>query len=202
MAPLHPADAARLFDIAEEAIRAGLAGQRPTAPQLDALPDALRAPIGVFVTLLVGGELNGCIGSIEGTEPLAHAVARHAWNAAFRDPRLPALRPEDWDRLTIEISVLSPLTPMPAHSRAELLAALRPGIDGLVIVGGGRQAVFLPVVWEQLPNPDDFLDYLQRKAGMAPRSWPADMRGLRFTAEKLARRAQTPSTGISTVHQQ
>jgi hypothetical protein len=81
-----------LLDIAERAIVDGLRNSRPTVPTPDELPDELHRPVGAFVTLNVHGQLNGCIGSIETDEPVGVSVARHAWSAAFTDPRLPALR--------------------------------------------------------------------------------------------------------------
>jgi hypothetical protein len=48
--------------------------------------------------------------------------------------------------------------------------------------------VFLPAVWEELPEPTSFLDHLQRKAGLAPGRWVHGMRAHRFTALRFARR--------------
>jgi len=186
---LGPAETRLLLDIAAAAIIDGLLDRPPGAPPVTALPPPLREERGTFVTLTVDGSLNGCTGTIEGVEPLGHAVARHAWSSAFTDPRLPALRPEDHERLLIEVSVLSGLSPLPARSRDDLLDRLRPRVDGLVIAAGRRRAVFLPAVWEQLPDPAEFLDHLQLKAGLPAHSWPAEMRAHRFTAERFARRA-------------
>ncbi len=141
------------------------------------------------MTLTVAGELNGCIGNVEGIEPLGHAVARLALSAAFDDPRLPALRPVDYPHLTIELSLLSGLSTIAAGSRADLLRALRPHHDGVVVTAGPRQGLFLPSVWEQLPSPDEFLDHLWIKAGLTPRTWPTDLRAFRFTAQAYRRRA-------------
>lgn len=182
-------DAEALLDVAGAAIAAGHRGARLSLPSLAALPAALRRPSGAFVTLRVGGALNGCIGSVEPVEPLAHAVARHARAAAFADPRLPALRPEQHDRLDVEVSVLSPLAPLPCDTRAALLGALRPGVDGLLIAAGRRQAVFLPAVWEHLADPEAFLAQLEEKAGLRRGRWPAGLRAWRFTAEKYRRPA-------------
>lgn len=188
-ARLTAADAGALFGVAEAAIAAGHHGSRLSLPSLAGLPPALRRPSGVFVTLRVGGELNGCIGGVHPVEPLAHAVARHARSAAFGDPRLPPLRPEQHDRLDVEISVLSPLAPLPAATRAELLAALRPGTDGLFLAAGRRQGVFLPVVWDHLPDPEAFLAQLEAKAGLRPARWPAGLAAWRFTADTYRRPA-------------
>lgn len=186
-APLTADDAEQLLDIADASIIDGLLGAPPTPPPLALLPAALRDHVGVFVTLTVGGELNGCIGSIEGAEPLGHGTARHAWSAAFADPRLPALRRADYQRLTLEVSVLSPLAPLEAGSRQGVLEQLRPGIDGLVIALGARQGVFLPAVWEHLADPEAFLDHLQLKAGIPPGWWHEAIRAWRFTAVKFSR---------------
>ena len=188
----HPLDARQidaLLDIADRAIVDGLRNVRPTLPAPNTLAAELLRPVGTFVTLNVHGELNGCIGSIQTDEPLGVSVAKHAWSAAFTDPRLPALRWIDYEHLDIEISILSPLSPAPAPSRAALLEVLRVDVDGLLISSGARRAVFLPSVWEQLRSPETFLTQLFRKAGLDPASWPDDLRADVFTADKFARRA-------------
>jgi AmmeMemoRadiSam system protein A len=183
---LRDQEAARLLDLADDAILDGLLGRPFVAPDLAALPLALRRPTGAFVTLNVDGELNGCIGTVEAVEALASAVPRLARSAAFSDPRLPALRLADYPSLTIEVSVLSPLAPASAGSRRELLDRLRPGMDGLVVAAGPRQAVFLPAVWEKLADPEAFLDHLQHKAGLRG-TWPQGMRAWTFAVQRLAR---------------
>jgi AmmeMemoRadiSam system protein A len=187
--PLGVGDVDLLLDIAERAIVDGLRNVRTIVPALHDLPDGLRRTAGTFVTLNVRGELNGCIGSIESDEAVGVSIARHAWSAAFTDPRLPALRWVDYDHLDIEISILSPLAPIPASSRDALLDVLEPGVDGLLIAAGSRRAVFLPSVWEQLPSASTFLARLFHKAGLPPDSWPDDIHALTFTADKFGRRA-------------
>jgi AmmeMemoRadiSam system protein A len=191
---LNAVEAELLLDIADETIIAGLRGRLPLTRDPADLPPVLRASVGSFVTITVSGELNGCIGSIVGSEPLGAAVARHAWAAAFSDPRLPALRPSDYEHLTIDVSVLSRLAEIPVGSHRELLADLRPGVDGLVIDAGRERAVFLPAVWEALPGPDEFLDQLYAKAGLVPGSWPDRMQAFRFTTE-MAHRGAGRATG-------
>jgi AmmeMemoRadiSam system protein A len=178
-----------LLDVAERAIVDGLRHRHPTVPTRDGLPDELRRETGAFVTLHVDGDLNGCIGSIETDDAVGVSVARHAWSAAFADPRLPPLRWVDYDRLHIEVSLLSPLAPMAAASRDALIDAIEPGVDGLLIAAGSRRAVFLPSVWDQLPTPEEFLTRLVRKAGLDPASWPADLVAFCFTTEKYGRHA-------------
>lgn len=178
-----------LFALADLGVRAGLAG-RPH-PEVDpaALLPALREPRGVFVTLEVDGALNGCIGTIQGVEPLGVAVPRLAWAAAFADPRLPPLTPDDYRSLEIKLSLVDPLEPVPATSEADVVAALRPGVDGLVIRRGRAQATFLPAVWLKVPDPLDFVRRLEAKADLRPGQWPAGMRAWRYTATEYRRRA-------------
>ena len=184
---LGPKDAARLLDTADTAILEGLAGRSHQIIALQELPDALGRTLGSFVTLHVDDELNGCIGNVEGIEPLGHAVPRLAWSAAFADPRLPALEPSERDRLRIEISLLSPLSPLAADSYSALIANVRPGVDGVVVQMGRRQGLFLPSVWTQLPEADTFVEQLFRKAGLIARSWTSETRVHRFTTTTYRR---------------
>jgi AmmeMemoRadiSam system protein A len=193
---LGPPDAELLLDVAEAAIAAGVAGAAHETPTLDAPPPGLRSRRGAFVTLTVAGELNGCIGRVEGDESLVVAVARLARAAAFADPRLPALRALDLPHLTIELSVLSPLAAVDAADRPGLIRALRPGLDGVVVGGAGARGLFLPTVWEQLPDPEDFLDALWGKAGWPPGTWPADLRAHRFTTERFHRHPTPHRRGV------
>lgn len=180
-----------LLQIAERSIAEGLENRGPTIPGPAHLPADLQRPLGSFVTLKVRGELNGCIGSIETDEPLGGSVARHAWSAAFSDPRLPQLRVADCEHLEVEISILSALDPIPADSADALLDSLRAGVDGLLIAAGRQQAVFLPAVWDQIPSAEMFVTHLFAKAGLANSSWPANLEAFVFTAQKIQRHVQT-----------
>ena len=92
---LSPDEAELALDIADAAIRDVLAGRTPDPPALHTLPANLHRPSGAFVTLTVHDELNGCIGTVGGDEPLGLAVARLAAAAAVDDPRLPRLSSSD-----------------------------------------------------------------------------------------------------------
>jgi hypothetical protein len=188
-------DLHRLIDIAEASVVAGLEGRRAAAPDLGTLPRSLQRPAGAFVTLTVDGELNGCIGTIEGGEAVGVVVSRLAWDAAFADPRLPALTVADYEALVLEVSVLSPLEPLAAGTSRDLLGNLNPGVDGLLIEAHRRRAVFQPSVWRQLPDPVDFVARLQQKAGLDPHGWPAGMLAWRFTTVSAHRPAATARVG-------
>jgi len=181
-----------LLDLAQTAIVEALTGHRSAPPDLPVLPTRLRQATGVFVTLHVDGELNGCIGMVEGAEAVAQAVPRLALAAAFEDHRLPHLTRDDLGALVIELSLLSPLRPIPAATWTDLITQLQPRVDGTVIRAGHRQALFLPDVWDQLPDPPDFLHHLYLKAGLTPRSWPPGMSAHRFTTQRRHRSVGAP----------
>ena len=171
-----------LCDIAIAAIERALQDGARTTPDLDSLPAPLTAPGVSFVTLERDGRLLGCVGGLEVRHPLARDVAEHAVAAAFDDPRLPAISIEDFEVMSVKVSVLSPSTAIAARSFAELRAALKPRIDGVTITAGTRRATFLPSVWEKVPAADEFLDALWLKAGLRPRTWPRGLRAARYTA--------------------
>ena len=109
--------------------------------------------------------MRGCIGSASASRPLIVDVVQHAFNAAFRDWRFPRLDLLELEGLTLSVSVLTPAAPMHFTGEADLLAQLRPGVDGLIIEDAGRRSLFLPSVWEELPDRRHFLISLKRALG-------------------------------------
>jgi AmmeMemoRadiSam system protein A len=170
-----------LLRIARDAIEFGLRSGEPMPA--DALPTS--GPLGeeraVFVTLTLEKNLRGCIGTLEASDILARSVASSAYSAAFQDPRFPPMTPRELPDTVIEISVLSELEPVHAASREDLLAQLRPGVDGLLLQDGHRRSTFLPKVWEQLPDPAHFIANLLTKAGLPEHHWSPAMRVKRYT---------------------
>ena len=172
-----------LLDLARSSIHHGLRHHRPQPVEPLEYPAALREPRAVFVTLDRNGQLRGCIGHLEPCQSLVEDVAENAFSTAFRDPRFAPLRADELAGLAIHISVLSPPEPLPVESEADLLRQVRPGIDGLIIEDDGRRGTFLPAVWESLPQPEQFLAPLTRKAGLPPAYWSGRIRVSRYTAE-------------------
>ncbi len=180
-APAPPEDGrgAVLLGLARQALEVAFgAPKQPASPQ--PWLDELRA---VFVTLTKHGELRGCVGQLEARLPLRQAVESAARSAAFEDDRFPPLREDELGEVSIEVSVLTPLEQLDVHSEAELLAAMRPGVDGLLLKVGARQGVFIPEMWNQLPTPQAFLAALRRKARLPAEGWPAGLTVFRFTAQ-------------------
>ena len=126
---------------------------------------------GTFVTLHIGGQLRGCIGSLTGAETVREGVKNNAVSAAFHDSRFRPLTADEYEKIDIEISILSKPQPLAYGDSHDLLAKLRPQVDGVTIRMGHRGATFLPQVWEQLPRPEDFLTRLCMKAGLSGDIW-------------------------------
>ncbi|MBI5538102.1 MAG: AmmeMemoRadiSam system protein A [Deltaproteobacteria bacterium] len=147
-------------------------GQTPPAPsELAERWPQLAAPRACFVTLRLSGELRGCIGSLEPRRSLIEDVRLNAVSAAVNDPRFHKVTREELSQIDLEISVLDVPRPLQGVSVAELPEWLRKNKPGLIIEHHGRRSTFLPSVWEDLPDPYDFLDRLCRKQGSPSECW-------------------------------
>src|SRR5262249_30460061 len=153
-------------------IREALGGVPPSTPQGGVYDE----PGAVFVSLHApGGRLQGCIGTLEPHQPLVVDVAHNARAAAFHDPRGGHLRLADVDALEVEVTVLGPLERVEATDEASACAALRPGIDGVVLAWGGRRATFIPQMWRHFGDARALLAELKQKAGLPPDFWAPDV---------------------------
>jgi MEMO1 family protein len=175
-----------LLEAAYAALRS-LAGQG-SEPDVDTarVPPPLRALRNTFVTITIGGELRGCVGTLEPSTPLISDVATNARKAATQDRRFDPMTPEEIAAATVSVSILSHLREVPFVSEENLLAQLRPSIDGLAIRDGDRRALFLPKVWDDLPSPPDFLAHLKQKAGLPERPLTPSAKAFRFTTETFS----------------
>ena len=172
-------------EILLELARRSIASKRILDIDPSGYPEPLRAIGSTFVTLRLDGELRGCIGALEASRPLVADVARSAFKAAYEDPRFSPVTPEERDRLELHISVLSPSERMSFTSEEDLLAQLRPGLDGLILEEDSSRATFLPDVWESLPEPRDFVARLKEKAGLAADHWSSRIRVSRYTTRSI-----------------
>ena len=170
-----------LLQVAREAIESEL---QPDASPAAHTAACLSSRIASFVTLRRHGELRGCVGGLEPDAVLRLDLPRHARAAAFDDPRFPPLRLAELDGLRIEVSLLTPSATIDADTEADVLAALRPGVDGVILTAGNRRATFLPQVWHEIASATEFLRHLKLKAGLHPEAWSAHFRVARYTAEK------------------
>jgi len=175
-----------LLEIAIKTIQHGTETGQPAAIEKNRFHDDLLQTGACFVTLKRAGHLRGCIGSAEAHRPLIDDIIANASKAAFHDPRFQAVVSEELADISLSISVLSQQTPMAFKDEADFFRQLRPGIDGLIIQDGPCRALFLPSVWEQLPDSGSFVTRLKIKAGLAPNHWSPDFKAWRFTALEIS----------------
>jgi uncharacterized protein (TIGR00296 family) len=162
-------EAGRLAVVVARSALRKMAG-RETEP-LPALPPVFEEHRGVFVTLNRDGELRGCIGFPYPVMPLAEALSKAAVAAAREDPRFRPVAPDEVDRITLEVTVLSvpqPLTCEPADRPDHVVV----GTHGIIITGHQTGGLLLPQVateygWDAIT----FLDHTCMKAGLPPGCW-------------------------------
>jgi AmmeMemoRadiSam system protein A len=179
------AEASRLLALARDSVRHGLERGRPLAAAA-AVDGALAQPGACFVSLHLGEELRGCIGRTEASPRIIDQLLDNAYAAAFHDPRFGPLTREEFARLSFEVHVLTPMQPLAFTSLPDLYGKLRRGVDGLQLETPTKRGVFLPVMWEQLPEPREFVGQLLRKAGIRE--------GEPFTAQRFEARMFTSAS--------
>ena len=175
-----------MLQLARQSIEHGLAHGSPATIELQQCDPFLQQPGACFVTLEINQQLRGCIGSLEARRPLAQDLLENGYAAAFRDPRFPSLAQQEYPSTTIKLSLLPPAEPMQFNSEAELIRQLLPGMDGLILQEGHRRGTFLPSVWEQLPDPQLFLNQLKQKAGLPADYWSDTLTIERYHTEQFS----------------
>ena len=182
-----PEDGAALVALAVAAVAARLRGVEPTP----GVPASARlcAPGASFVTLERKGHLRGCIGTLDARRPLYVDVVRNA-RKAMTDPRLPPVTVVDWPELEVKVAVLTSPVPIDTPGLDGLVAALKPGVDGLLLTDGARRSTFLPAVWAKLPDPGRFVDALLAKGGWP--AWSDDITAYRYASIDFADRSLRP----------
>jgi len=156
-----------LLKLAREAIQTKLDSRDLKVSQ--ELKESFSEKLACFVTLTIASELRGCIGSLEARQELWKDVIENARNAAFSDPRFPELTSEEFKRIKIEVSILSPLKKIDYKTLNELKK--KTDKKGVLIKKGYYSATYLPQVWEEISSFEDFISSLCMKAGLARDSW-------------------------------
>lgn len=164
---LTGAEQETLFAIAREAISARLEQRKPSDVAAEKLTPRLNEPLGAFVTITIDGDLRGCIGRFTSHDPLWEVVSTMATEAAFSDPRFPALTKQEYPSIHLEISVLGPMRKVQSSKE------IRIGQHGIYIKKGYRSGTLLPQVAEERRwTVEQFLGYCARdKAGIGWDGW-------------------------------
>ena len=170
------ADTAALPRVARLAVASALGRADAECPAPSAGPTARQAP--VFVTLRTsGGELRGCVGTID---PQRANLIEETWfnarAAAFEDPRFPPLQNHELDDILFEVSVL--------HSFEEVndAAEIDPQIHGVIVhASARRRGLLLPAI-RGVDTAGQQLAIARRKGGIAE---DEPIRIQRFRIEKF-----------------
>lgn len=160
-----------MIKIARSSIKFAVSHREPPPLKLSDFSKTLQAYGASFVTLFLEERLRGCIGTLSAYQPLVVDVSEHAVAAAFEDYRFQPVVENEISALVIEISRLTPASKVAYTQPEELPALLRPNIDGVILRDGAQRATFLPQVWQNLPDPEEFLNHLCQKMSAAPDLW-------------------------------
>lgn len=171
-----------VIDVCKKSILAGFSKETSKFRRIPAVFAQLGA---CFVTLEKEGNLRGCIGSIIANRPLIEDLVKNAQNSAFSDPRFQPVKEDEFEHLSVNVSLLSAPQKMTFDDESDLLNQIRPFVDGIIIKDGPYQAVYLPSVWEQIQDKTVFLDSLKIKAGMPPKYFSPTFEAYRFTTEYI-----------------
>jgi AmmeMemoRadiSam system protein A len=133
------------------------------------------------VTVYIDKALRGCIGNAVAVGPLYRSIVENAIYAVSLDNRFEPINVTELPRLTVDVSVLSPLEEYHPIGQSELLKYLKKVKPGLMLAKNGQSALFLPQVWQELPEPTEFLKHLCLKAGLNSNDWQSQMDFWTFT---------------------
>lgn len=174
-----------LIQIVHTSLRKAVEDHKKHSPSRQSYPEDVFDRGASFITLYKNGELRGCIGSILPTISIAQDIADNTYAAALEDKRFSPVRIEELSEITYTISLLSGFEEIRYHDEKDLLQKIIENIDGIVIRDGNRQGVFLPSVWEQLPDKEEFFKHLKIKAGMNPNYWNNRIKVYRFRTVEI-----------------
>lgn len=171
-----------VLDLVKQTIVASIKGEEFIPHDI---PPVLTEYGASFVTLkLKTGELRGCIGSVYPTKPLILDIIDNAKNAGFQDPRFEPLTVDELPNLQFSVSILSSIERINFKDERDLLSQIYP--HGVILAERDRRAVYLPIVWEQLPDRAVFLNSLKEKAGLAPDYFSRTLEAYKFEAAYIS----------------
>lgn len=172
---LNQDDKAQLCALVRKSLLYSISNQHYTPSQVP-ISKSLNQKKASFVTLYTQGILRGCIGTYIADTPLYQDVCDHTYSSACEDPRFLPLTEKELKTVSFHISILSELVEMKNLGENNLFKKLKPKIDGLMLKQGGKRAIFLPSVWEQLNTVEEFVAALKQKGGWDKLSWSEDFK--------------------------
>lgn len=174
-----------LLKIVAKSLKRAVHHQPPYRPERDNFNDVLFNKGASFVTLHKNGNLRGCIGSLLPIKAIAADLADNTFSAAMQDKRFAPVKAKELNDITFTISLLTNFEEINFSSYEDLLAQIQPDIDGILLQDGKREGLFLPAVWKELPDKQEFITQLKIKAGLSPAYWSNNIKFFRFRTVEI-----------------
>lgn len=139
--------------------------------ELKEVKEEYKKKMGVFVTLKKNEKLRGCIGYPRPVLPLIEALLDVSISAAVRDPRFPPVSLKEMEKITVEITILTPPELIKSDPK-DYPKNIEIGRDGLIVEKGVFSGLLLPQVpvewnWDK----EEFLANICMKSGLPIDSW-------------------------------
>jgi len=165
-------DQALLLDWARQQLVATASGEGEIVVPFADITNAVQRDRSAFVSLYIDERLRGCmIDEFSPHEPLYRNVLRNTQLAAAGDARFAPISFEEVDDVRIVISIISEPEEVVFGDPDDLVDALTPGLDGVILTIGDGVSAYLPSVWETFPDPAEFLSQLCLKQGLDAGRW-------------------------------
>ncbi|HKM93043.1 MAG TPA: AmmeMemoRadiSam system protein A [Prolixibacteraceae bacterium] len=131
------------------------------------ITESISRKCGVFVSLYSQNQLRGCIGNFISDLPLHKNIEKMTIAASTNDYRFNRLEPDEFNNVSIELSILSPLEQIFSLDELEL------GKHGIYIKKDFRSGTFLPQVAHKTNwTKEEFVAHCSNdKAGLGWTGW-------------------------------
>ena len=155
--------------------------EKPALPEK--VPTVFKQLGASFVTIKSNNQLRGCMGSVYPKKPLIADIIDNTQNAAFQDFRFEPVTAEEINSLDFSVSLLSEIERIDFKGEKDLLSKIYP--HGIIISDRSKRAAYLPIVWEQLPDREIFLNSLKEKAGLPPTYFSGTLEAYKFSTTDI-----------------
>jgi AmmeMemoRadiSam system protein A len=146
-------------ELARSALTAWIVDRKKISPP-DPLPKTMQEKAGVFVSLHIGEDLRGCIGTFRPTtQNIACEIIEMAIEASTQDPRFPPVRSAEIPKLDISVDVLGEPEPIDSMDK------LDPKTYGVIVTSGFKRGLLLPDL-EGVDTVEEQVSIAKRKAGI------------------------------------
>ncbi|MBQ8465666.1 MAG: AmmeMemoRadiSam system protein B [Alphaproteobacteria bacterium] len=174
-----------LKEIADISLEKAVRHHKKYSPSRRSYPEKIFDRGASYITLYQNGNLRGSAGSVLPSASIAQNIADNMYFAALEDKRFSSVKLKELQEINYTISLLTGFEEIIYHNEKEVIGKIQENKDGIVIRDGNRQGVFLPEVWKQFPEKNDFFKQLKIKAGIHPNYWRNNIKVYRFRTVEI-----------------